>query len=177
MMGGASGLMLVSSQAVGLDVFVQNHVFGPWVLCDEYSILDEKTVERSFSYRNPDGYDILLKGYKKTVNGSFEPDVELFSESMSPTFLFLKKSHARFEIVIRQSGNVMRCETVSIDDVLSRMRIGPKVYNRYVLMHLDNNCIDVWKEFDIRVKVVDKSEIPMPDNIRIQLVVEGSVIL
>ena len=168
-MDGTSGLMLIGANLFRADHYVQT-VFGPLVACGDFRLSDDGfTVETTFEFRDPDGYNISLIGYRKDGQGAFVPDV-MFPESESTVLQGLEACRAEIEIVISQKQVPCIRKNVSIQEVLQARRTA----SRRVLTRKE---IDPWKPVHVMVRVVKNDVLFGNGYRRLALAICGVVVL
>lgn len=176
-MDGTSGLMLIGANLFRADHYVQT-VFGPLVACGDFRLSDDGfTVETTFEFRDPDGYNISLIGYRKDGQGAFVPDV-MFPESESTVLQGLEACRAEIEIVISQKQVPCIQKNVSIQEVLQARRTASRrVLNHYPLLHVTRKEIDPWKPVHVMVRVVKNDVLFGNGYRRLALAICGVVVL
>ena len=176
-MDGTSGLMLIGANLFRADHYVQT-VFGPLVACGDFRLSDDGfTVETTFEFRDPDGYNISLIGYRKDGQGAFVPDV-MFPESESTVLQGLEACRAEIEIVISQKQVPCIRKNVSIQEVLQARRTASRrVLNHYPLLHVTRKEIDPWKPVHVMVRVVKNDVLFGNGHRRLALAICGVVVL
>ncbi len=176
-MGGTSGLMLIGANLFRADHYVQT-VFGPLVACDDFRLSDDGfTVETTFEFRDPDGYEISLIGYRKDGQGAFVPDV-MFPESESTVLQGLEACSAEIEIVISQEQVPCIRKNVSIQEVLQARRTASRrVLNHYPLLHVTRKEVDPWKPVHVTARVVKNDAQFGNGQRRLSLAICGVVVL
>ena len=176
-MGGTSGLMLIGANLFRADQYVQT-VFGPLVACDDFRLSDDGfTVETTFEFRDPDGYEISFIGYRKDEQGVFVPDV-MFPESESTVLQGLEVCRAEIEVVISQEQVPFIRKTVSIQEMLQARRTASRrVLNHYPLLHVTRKEIDPWKPVHVTTRVVKNDTLFGNGQRRLALAICGVVVL
>ena len=134
-------------------------------------------METTFEFRDPDGYNISLIGYRKDEQGAFVPDV-MFPESESTVLQGLEACRAEIEIVISQKQVPCIQKNVSIQEVLQARRTASRrVLNHYPLLHVTRKEIDPWKPVHVMVRVVKNDVLFGNGHRRLALAICGVVVL